>query len=69
MHEILVGAVSGLTASILPTVGILMVWLQNKEKFSAINQRLDDMREIWRSELKRVEEVIDARLKHLEEKA
>ncbi len=29
--------------------------------------RLDNMRDLWRAELQRVEEVIDARLKHLEE--
>ncbi len=33
---------------------------------SAINQRFDDMRDLWRAELHRVEEVLDARLKHLE---
>jgi hypothetical protein len=38
------------------------------ERFNAINQRFDDMRDLWRAELKRVEEVLDARLKHLEEK-
>jgi hypothetical protein len=37
-------------------------------KFDAINQRFDDMRDLWRAELRRVEEVIDARLKHLEER-
>jgi hypothetical protein len=36
--------------------------------FDAINQRFDDMRDLWRAELKRVEEIIDARLKHLEER-
>ena len=35
---------------------------------SAINQRFDDMRDLWRAELRRVEEVLDARLKHLEER-
>ena len=34
---------------------------------TAINKRFDDMRELWRSELHRVEEVLDARLKHIEE--
>ena len=34
---------------------------------AAINKRFDDMREIWRTELRRVEDVLDARLKHLEE--
>ena len=33
----------------------------------AINKRFDDMRELWRTELHRVEEVLDARLKHIEE--
>jgi hypothetical protein len=35
-------------------------------RFDAINQRFDDMRDLWRAELRRVEEVLDARLKHLE---
>jgi len=34
----------------------------------SINQRFDDMRELWRTELRRVEEVLDARLNHIEEK-
>lgn len=32
-----------------------------------MDQRFDDLRELWRAELRRVEEVLDARLKHLEE--
>ena len=32
------------------------------------NKRMDDLRDVWRAELRRVEEVIDARLKHLEER-
>jgi len=36
------------------------------QRFDAVNQRFDDMRDLWRSELHRVEEVLDARLKHLE---
>jgi hypothetical protein len=32
------------------------------------NKRLDDLRDLWRAELRRVEEVLDARLKHLEER-
>jgi hypothetical protein len=34
---------------------------------NAINKRFDDMKDMWRSELHRVEEVLDARLKHIEE--
>lgn len=37
-------------------------------RFDAINQRFDDMRDLWRAELRRVEEIFDARLKHLEER-
>lgn len=32
-----------------------------------INSKFSDAREVWKAELKRVEEVLDARLKHLEE--
>ena len=38
------------------------------DRFLSINQRFDDMRDLWRAELDRVEEVFDARLKHLEER-
>ena len=37
-------------------------------RFTAVDQRLDDLRDLWRAELHRVEEVLDARLKHLEER-
>jgi hypothetical protein len=33
-----------------------------------MNRRFDDSRDMWRSELHRVEEILDARLKHLEER-
>ena len=38
------------------------------KRFDAIDKRFDDMRDLWRAELRRVEEIIDARLKHLEER-
>jgi hypothetical protein len=38
------------------------------QRFEAINQRFDDMRDLWRAELHRVEEIIGARLRHLEER-
>jgi hypothetical protein len=38
------------------------------DRFNTVNQRFDDMRDLWRAELHRVEEVLDARLKHLEER-
>lgn len=34
---------------------------------NAIDRRFDDLRDLWRAELHRVEEVLDARLKHIEE--
>jgi hypothetical protein len=37
-------------------------------RFDAIDKCFDDMRDLWRAELRRVEEVLDARLKHLEER-
>ena len=38
------------------------------QRFEGVNQRFDDMRDLWRAELRRVEEVLYARLKHLEER-
>ena len=35
---------------------------------SHMDTRFDESRDTWRAELRRVEEVIDARLKHLEER-
>jgi len=37
-------------------------------RFDAIDRRFDDMRDLWRAQLRRVEEVLDARLRHLEER-
>jgi hypothetical protein len=65
-------------------IGLMVLWMRAKfddidrrfdsesksvgTRFDAINQRFDDMRDLWRAELRRVEEVLDARLKHLEER-
>jgi len=35
---------------------------------TSINKRLDDIKDLWRAELRRVEEVLDAHLTHIEEK-
>jgi hypothetical protein len=64
MHDIGTAFLGSLPA----TIGVLLVWLQNKQRFDAIDQRFDDMRDLWRAELRRVEEVLDARLKHFEDK-
>jgi hypothetical protein len=56
----------------VPTLAVLIGILINNSRLgdlrSHIDARFDDMRETWRSELRRVEEVLDARLKHLEER-
>jgi hypothetical protein len=38
------------------------------QRFEGINKRFDDMRDLWRSELHHVEEILGARLKHLEQR-
>jgi hypothetical protein len=53
-------------------IGLLLAYINAKAEttqrnFDAINRRFDDMRDLWRAELHRVEGVLDARLKHLEE--
>lgn len=37
-------------------------------RFDAINTRFDDMKDMWAAKLEKVEEILDARLKHLEER-
>lgn len=60
-------------------IGLLMAYINAKfegvnerfigvnQRFDAIDRRFDDMRDLWRSELHRVEGVLDARLRHIEE--
>jgi hypothetical protein len=35
-------------------------------RFDDVDRRFEEMKDLWRSELHRVEEVIDARLRHIE---
>jgi hypothetical protein len=58
-----IGIPAGINAAL---IAILMAYIN--PKFEGINKRFDAMRDLWRTELRRVEEVIDARLKHLEER-
>jgi hypothetical protein len=69
-----------LTLSIsVPTIAVLVGILINNSRlsdlradmntrFTHVDKRFDDLKDMWRSELHRVEEVLDARLKHLEER-
>jgi hypothetical protein len=69
-----------LTVSV-PTLAVLVGILINNSRLSDLrsymdkrfdsmerrsDQRFEDLKETWRAELHRVEEVLDARLKHLE---
>ena len=38
------------------------------DRFANVDRRFDEMKELWRSELHRVEEILDARLKHIEDR-
>jgi hypothetical protein len=51
-------------------IGLALALINAKfdAKFDGVNKRFDDMRDLWRAELRRVEEVLDARLKHIEER-
>jgi hypothetical protein len=62
----------------VPTLAVLVGILINNSRlsdlrshmdsqFANIDRRFDDMKETWRAELQRVEGVIDARFRHLEE--
>ncbi len=73
--QILTIALAALPTMLAVLVGILI----NNARLGDTNARLgelrghidirfDEMRDLWRSELYRVEQVIDARLKHLEER-
>jgi hypothetical protein len=53
--------------------GLVLAYLNSKfdgvkSEFQNVNQRFDNLRDLWRAELRRVEEVLDARLRHLEER-
>jgi hypothetical protein len=56
----------------VPTLAVLVSILINNSRLgdmrAHMDARFDDMKDMWRSELHRVEEVLDARLKHLEER-
>jgi hypothetical protein len=59
-------------ASVPTMLAVLMGILINNSRLSDLRSHIDirfeEMKDMWRSELHRVEEVLDARLKHLEER-
>jgi len=56
----------------VPTLAVLVGILINTGRLSDLrshmDRRFDDMKATWRAELQRVEGVLDARLRHLEER-
>jgi uncharacterized membrane protein (DUF106 family) len=55
----------------LPTLTVLVSLLINNQRLSDFEKRMDqrfgEQRDLLRSEMFRIEQVLDARLKHLEE--
>ena len=47
--------------------GVDQSFLQIGRRFEQVDRRFQETKELWRSQLRRVEEILDARLKHLEE--
>jgi hypothetical protein len=60
-------ALASVPTMIIVLIGILINNSRLSDLKSHVDSRFDDMKDMSRSELHRVEEVLDARLKHLEE--
>jgi hypothetical protein len=70
--------VTALATAAFPSFAVLIGILINNQRlndfsrnmdtrFTEVNRRIDDSKDILRAEMFRMEQVIDARLKHLEE--
>jgi hypothetical protein len=70
--------VTALATAAFPSFAVLIGILVNNQRlndfsrnmdtrFTEVNRRIDDSRDLLRAEMFRMEQVIDARLKHLEE--
>ncbi|MGB6943957.1 MAG: hypothetical protein WBE37_16275 [Bryobacteraceae bacterium] len=66
--QILTIALAAVPTMLAVLVGILIYNSRLTDLRGHMDIRFDEMRDLWRSELYRVEQVIDARLKHLEER-
>jgi hypothetical protein len=55
-----------LTASI-PTLAVLIGIRVNNSRLGDVNRHIEDTRDLLRAEFFRVEQVLDTRLKHIEE--
>jgi hypothetical protein len=66
--QMLTIALATVPTMITVLVGIRINNARLSELRSHMDTRFTEMKDLWRSELHRVEEVLDARLKHLEER-
>jgi len=66
--QMLTVALASVPTMLAVLTGILINNSRLSDLRSHMDVRLDELKEMWRSELHRVEEVLDARLKHLEER-
>ena len=73
--QILTIALASVPTTIAVLVGILInnsrlsdLRAHIDEQFRGVDRRFEESKELWRAELHRVEEVLDARLKHIEER-
>jgi hypothetical protein len=71
--------VTALATAAFPTIAVLIGILINNSRlndlaravdvrFTDTNRHIDDVKEVLRGEMFRIEQVLDARLKHLEER-
>ena len=68
-------SINTVIATCVPTLSVMIGVLINNSRISGLRAHVDhrlqsmetNLKETWRAELRRVEEVLDARLKHLEE--
>ena len=67
-QQILTIALATVPMMVTVLVGILINNARLGDLRSHMDARFNEVRDLWRSELHRVEEVLDARLKHLEER-
>jgi hypothetical protein len=67
--QILTIALAAVPNMLAVLAGILINNSRLSDLRSHMDIRFNDMRDLWRSELYRVEQVIDARLKHLAERS
>jgi hypothetical protein len=66
--QILTIALATVPTMITVLIGILINNARLSDLRTHMDSRFDESRDLWRSELHRVEEVFDAWLKHLEER-